>query len=184
MQREQAGERYGGIAVALHWLAAALIVAGFTLGLSMVELPLGRQKFQWYAWHKWIGITVFLLTCLRLGWRLRHPAPPPAAMPEWQQRASAATHGVLYALLLLIPLSGWIYSSSTGISVVYLGLIPLPDLVGKDRVLAATLKGTHISLNYVLLTLVCMHVAAALKHHFVDRDGVLARMLPRLKTKG
>ena len=184
MSREQTPQRYGGVAITLHWLVAALIVSGFTLGLSMVGLPLGRQKFQWYAWHKWIGITVFLLTCIRLLWRWGHPAPPPVAMPAWQERVSASTHGVMYALLLLIPLSGWLYSSSTGISVVYLGLVPLPDLVGKDRALAATLKGTHFSLNFTLLALVCIHTAAALKHQFVDRDAALMRMLPRLKSKG
>src|SRR5437773_10588267 len=104
-------ERYDGVAIALHWLIAAIVVAGFTLGLSMVDLPLSRQKLQWYAWHKWIGITVFLLTCVRLAWRLWHPAPAPAAMPLWQTRAASLSHGALYALLFAIPLSGWVYSS-------------------------------------------------------------------------
>jgi cytochrome b561/polyisoprenoid-binding protein YceI len=128
-----ATERYGRTAVTLHWLTAALIVCGFTLGLSMVGLPLSRRKLQWYAWHKWIGITVFLLTCARLTWRLGHPAPPPAPMPAWQQRASMVSHVLLYLFLLVIPVSGWLYSSATGVQVVYLGLIPLPDLVARDR---------------------------------------------------
>src|ERR1700733_11164347 len=121
--------RYSTTAIALHWMTAALIVAGFTLGLSMTGLPFGRQKLQWYAWHKWIGITVFLVTCLRLAWRAIHGAPAPlATMPQWRRRASVLVHGALYALLLLTPLSGWVYSSSTGVQVVYLGLFPLPDL--------------------------------------------------------
>jgi cytochrome b561 len=99
-------------------------------------------------------------------------------MPSWQVRASLASHAALYALMLAIPLSGWVYSSSTGVSVVYLGLVPLPDLVPKDREVAKTLLLVHRSLNYLLAAIVTIHVAAALKHQFVDRDGVLDRMLP------
>jgi cytochrome b561 len=179
-----ATERYGRTAVTLHWLTAALIVCGFTLGLSMVGLPLSRRKLQWYAWHKWIGITVFLLTCARLTWRLGHPAPPPAPMPAWQQRASMVSHVLLYLFLLVIPVSGWLYSSATGVQVVYLGLIPLPDLVARDRELGDVLKVVHVTLNFTLLALVSVHTAAALKHHFIDRDAVLSRMLPRTTKKG
>lgn len=177
-------ERYGKTAIALHWLTAALIVCGFTLGLSMVDLPLSRQKLQWYAWHKWIGITVFLLTCARLAWRLFHPAPPPPPMPAWQHRASMVSHVMLYAFLLVIPISGWLYSSATGVQVVYLGLLPLPDLVARDRDLGNVLKLVHVTLNFTLLALVCLHTAAALKHHFFDRDAVLARMLPLTGKRG
>jgi len=175
---EDASQRYGTTAIALHWLTAVLIVCGFTLGLSMVDLPLSRQKLQWYAWHKWIGITVFLLTCARLAWRWGHPPPPLPPMPAWQARAAHVSHIGLYALLVLIPISGWIYSSSTGVQVVYLGIVPLPDLVAKDRDLAQVLRLVHVTLNFTLLAVVCVHVAAALKHHFQDRDTVLTRMLP------
>jgi cytochrome b561 len=171
--------RYGATAIALHWLTALLIVAGFTLGLSMVGLPFSRQKLQWYAWHKWIGITVWLLTLSRLAWRWTHPAPPMELMPPWQQRTAVVTHALLYALLVVIPLSGWLYSSATGVQVVYLGLVPLPDLVPKDKATADVLRSAHVSLNFILLALVCIHTAAALRHHFVDRDAVLKRMLPR-----
>ncbi len=121
-------QRYGTTAIVLHWLTALLIVCGFTLGLSMVGLPISRQKLQWYAWHKWIGITVFLLTCARLAWRLWHPAPALPPMPAWEARAAVLSHRALYVLLLAIPLSGWSFSSASGVQVVYLGLIPLPDL--------------------------------------------------------
>src|SRR5262244_870378 len=104
--------RYTATAVVLHWLVAVLIVCGFTLGLSMVPLPLSRQKLECYLWHKSIGLTVFLLTCLRLAWRSLHPPPPLPPMPEWQRKTTAIAHGALYALLLLIPLSGWLSSSS------------------------------------------------------------------------
>jgi len=174
----QAPPRYTSTAVVLHWLAAALIVCGFALGLSMVPLPLSRRKLEWYLWHKSIGITVFLLTCVRLAWRTAHPPPVPPPMPDWQRRAASVSHGALYVLLLLIPVSGWLYSSATGVQVVYLGLVPLPDLVPKDKALAAILRACHVTLNFTLLALVCVHAAAALRHHFVDRDTVLWRMLP------
>jgi cytochrome b561 len=176
--------RYSTTSIVLHWLTAMLIVCGFTLGLSMVGLPISRQKLQWYAWHKWFGITVFLLTCARLAWRQWHPAPALPSMPAWQLRAAFVSHSALYVLLLAIPLSGWAFSSASGVQVVYLGLVPLPDLLPKDRRTAAILLLVHQTLNFTLLTLVCLHVAAALKHHFVDRDTVLTRMLPLKMKKG
>ena len=171
-------DRYNGAAIVLHWLTAVLIVANIGLGLSMVPLPISPRKLQWYIWHKWIGITVFLLTCARLGWRRVRAPPAPVAMPEWQRHAATVTHLLLYALLLLVPISGWLYSSATGVQVVYLGLIPLPDLVPNDKTWAAVLRATHLTLNFTLFALVCVHAAAAFKHHFVDRDPVLIRMLP------
>jgi len=184
MAIDESGSRYGGAAIALHWLTAVLIVANLALGLSMVPLPIIPRKLQWYAWHKWIGITVFLLTCARLAWRQARPAPPPVAMPEWQRRAADVTQALMYTLLLAIPISGWLYSSATGVQVVYLGLVPLPDLVPNDKALAGVLKETHVALNFTLFVLVCVHTAAALKHHFVDRDPALTRMLPRTRPKG
>lgn len=178
MTTAMAPARYTATAIALHWLAAALIVCNFTLGLSMVDLPLSRQKLVWFFWHKSIGITVFLLTCLRLAWRAGHRPPSAPPMAEWQRRAAALSHAALYVLLVLIPVSGWLYSSATGVQVVYLGLVPLPDLVPKDKALAAVLRACHVTLNFTLLGLVCVHAVAALRHHFVDRDTVLWRMLP------
>src|ERR1017187_861076 len=104
------------------------------------------------------------------------------AMVHWQRQAAVVAHALLYALLVVIPLSGWLYSSASGVEVVYLGLIPLPDPVSKDRALADILRNVHLTLNFTLLALVCIHVVAALKHHFVDRDAVLTRMLPRSRN--
>ena len=175
--------RYSKAAVALHWITALLIVANLLLGISMVPLPLSIRKLHWYSWHKWIGTTVFLLTCARLLWRLGHPAPPPVAMPAWQRHAATFAHALLYVLMLVVPVSGWIYSSSTGVQVVYLGLVPLPDLVPKDRELAAILKAVHVSLNITMVVVIAIHAAAAMKHHFIDRDEVLTRMWPRHRRK-
>jgi cytochrome b561 len=172
---------YTHTAIALHWLAGILILCGFTLGVSLKDLPISPQTLRLYGYHKWIGISVFLLAVARLAWRWAYPAPHPVPMPEWQRRAAAATHALLYAFMLVIPLSGWIYSSATGVEVVYLGLVPLPDLVPKDKALASVLKAVHVTLNYALLALVTVHAGAALKHHWIDRDDVLRRMLPFLR---
>lgn len=174
-------ERYNRGAIALHWLTAALIVANLLLGLSMVALPISPRKLHWYVFHKSIGVTVFLLTSLRVAWRAVRPHPAPVPMPVWQRRAAAVSHALLYLLLFVVPISGWLYSSATGVQVVYLGLVPLPDLVGKDRALGDALRIVHVSLNALLFTVVCVHVVAAIKHHFVDRDPVLVRMLPIVK---
>lgn len=171
-------ETYNRGAIVLHWLTAALIVANLLLGLSMVGMPISPRKLSWYLVHKSIGVTVFLLTSLRLAWRVIRPHPAPVPMPRWQRRSAAASHALLYVLLFVIPLSGWLYSSATGVQVVYLGVVPLPDLLAKDRALANVLRIVHLSLNALLFATICLHAAAAIRHHFVDRDRVLARMLP------
>lgn len=171
---------YTRTAITLHWLAGVLILCGFALGLWLKDLPISPQTLRLYGYHKWIGITVFLLAVTRLAWRWAHRAPAPVPMAQWQRRAALVTHGMLYALMLVIPLSGWLYSSAAGVQVVFLGLLPLPDVVAKDKALADVLKAVHITLNYTLLALVIVHAGAALKHHLIDRDDVLRRMLPFL----
>ena len=173
--------RYTGTAIGLHWIVVILIVAAWAVGLTMVDLPLSPQKLKLYSWHKWIGVTIFLLTLARLAWRAAHQPPTLShSIPAWQIRAAAVSHALLYALLFAIPLSGWLFSSASGVPVVYLGLVQLPDLVGRDKALAGLLKQVHVVLNWTLFVIACIHVTAALKHHLVDRDDVLARMLPFL----
>lgn len=175
---------YTRTAIALHWLVAVLILAALPLGLTMTEMPLSPQKLKFYSWHKWLGVTVFLLVLLRLVWRATHRPPPlPASLPAWQRHAADATHWLLYALMLAIPLSGWLMSSAKGFQTVYLGLIPIPDLLAKDEALGETLAAVHAVLAYTLMVLLTVHVAAALKHHWVDRDDVLVRMLPWIKPR-
>jgi cytochrome b561 len=181
IQPEHDTQRYTRAAIALHWLTAILVVANLLLGISMVGLPISPRKLHWYLWHKSIGITIFALTSGRLAWRALHRPPPPVPMPSWQRRAAVVSHALLYVLLFITPISGWIYSSATGVQVVYLGTFPLPNLVPKDKALADALRLVHVGFNSLLFAVVCIHVVAALKHHFVDRDTVLARMLPILR---
>ncbi|HJU23743.1 MAG TPA: cytochrome b [Casimicrobiaceae bacterium] len=182
LRQQHRSEAYNAGAIALHWLTAALVVTNLLLGLSMVALPISPRKLHWYLFHKSIGITVFLLTSLRVAWRAVHPHPTPVPMPRWQRRSAAISHALLYVLLFAIPISGWLYSSATGVQVVYLGVLPLPDLVAKDRALGDVLRIVHVSLNASLFAVLAVHVAAAVKHHLVDRDVVLSRMLPLLKS--
>jgi cytochrome b561 len=178
--RQFSKKKYGGVAILLHWLIALMIIGTFTLGLVMVDIPgLTPTKLKYFSWHKWAGVTILALACIRLLWRLTHAAPPyPAGMPRWQIGAAHLTHFLLYLLIFAVPLSGYFYTLSAGVPVVYLGLFPLPVLIAPHPELKAALKLTHYLLNMTLLALVCLHVLAALKHHFIDRDEVLKRMLP------
>ena len=175
--------RYSGTAMALHWLVAALIVAAFWLGWVMSDMPgLTPTKLKYFSWHKWLGVTIFMLAVLRLAWRTFNPAPPHlTSIPRWQQRAASAMHVVLYILIFVIPATGYLYSLAAGVPVVYLGLFPLPVLFEKNQLLKEVFGDLHTILNYTMAALVAIHAGAALKHHFIDRDATLARMLPFLR---
>lgn len=181
-------ERFGLVARALHWLTLVLLAGSFTLAISMVNMPLSPRKLEFYSWHKWVGVTIFLVVLLRLAWRLANPVPrQPESTPQWQRRLAALSHGALYAILIVMPVTGWIMSSALNLPVVYLGLVHIPSPFGVDRALGETLKVVHLTLAVVLLVLVTIHVLAALYHHLVLRDDVLRRMLPwsaRLRTPG
>lgn len=171
-------EGYTRTAIVLHWMTAALIVSGFGLGLYMEDLPLSPVKLRLFSYHKWIGVTVFLLAVCRLSWRAFHPAPPlPEKMPAWERLAARSTHFMLYGLMLIIPVSGWLMSSAHGFQTVYLGVLPLPDLLEKNKETAELLETVHSVLNKGMLLLVLGHASAALKHHFIDKDDILIRMI-------
>ena len=171
-------ERYTRTAMGLHWAIALLIFIAFPLGLYMHDLHLSPLKLKLYSWHKWIGITVFLLVVLRVLWRTTHRPPALPDIAQWQRIASHITHMLLYALMIAVPLSGWLMSSAKGFQTVWFGVLPIPDLIGKDRELGKQLATVHALLNYSMLVLAATHIVAALKHHFIDRDSVLRRMLP------
>jgi len=171
------------VAIALHWLLALAILGLFGFGLYMTGLPFSPTRLKFYNWHKWAGISILLLSVLRLLWRIAHrpPALPVAiseAMPTWQLRAYHTTHHLMYLLFFAVPLLGWAYSSAAGFPVVWFGQIALPDLVGADKALAELIKPLHKLSALALVGLAALHVAAALKHQWVDRDGLLQRMLP------
>ena len=170
--------RYDNVAIAFHWLLALMLVGSFCVGLYMSGLPFSIQRVKLFNWHKWAGMTILALTLLRLLWRLGHPPPPEAPGPHWQQLAAKTTHRAMYLLCLVIPVVGWAYSSAAGFQIVVFGVLPMPNLLSADKALAESIKPWHAWLAYALATLVLLHVAAGLKHHFVDRDGLLHRMRP------
>jgi cytochrome b561 len=174
----QSNGRYSGVAIALHWLMALLILCNFCLGLYMSDLPLSIQRLKLFNYHKWTGATILAIAALRLLWRLTHRPPSDLPAPRWQIRTAHVTHWALYALFFAVPLAGWAYSSASGFPVVVYGVIPLPDFVPKDKALAESFKELHEILAWVLFSLVAVHVAAAMKHTIVDRDGLLRRMVP------
>jgi cytochrome b561 len=171
--------RYTMTAIALHWLLALAILGSLGVGFYMADLPFSPLRLRLFNWHKWAGITIMALSGLRLLWRLTHRPPPDVPMQRWQRVAAHATHWALYALFFLTPLAGWAYSSAAGFPVVVYGVLPLPDFVPVDKALAETLKSRHHLMAFLLAAVVLLHIAAALKHHFLDRDGLLTRMWPR-----
>jgi cytochrome b561 len=175
--------RYGRMAMALHWLLAVLIVSAFAAGMYVADLPFSLAKLKWINWHKWAGMVILVLSVWRLAWRLTHrpPALPvriERAMPGWQRAAFHGTHHLMYLLFLAVPLLGWSYSSAKGYPIVWFGVLPLPDWVPVSESLAQVLKPLHALSAYGLMGLVALHVAAALKHQFIDRDGLIDRMRP------
>jgi len=173
-----ASTQYTRTAIYLHWVIALIIAVAFPVGLLMGDMAVTPFRIKVFVWHKWAGLTVLWLAFVRLGWRAMHPAPAaPVGMPQWQERGSKIVQWTIYALLFAVPLTGWMYSSAAGYGVIYLNLIPLPNLVDKSKELADQLHEIHENLNWTLFGLVALHAAAALKHHFIDKDNVLNSML-------
>ena len=169
-------------AIGMHWVVAGLIFLAFPLGLYMTGLPLSPDKLRYYSYHKWIGITVLFLAVWRVAARLMRTYPGvPDTLPAWERRLAFVMHCLLYGLGCAVPLSGWLMSSAQGFQTVWFGVLPLPDLIGQDKIWAADLKSVHESLSYLMLVLVTGHLLAALWHHFGVRDGVLTRMIPWLR---
>jgi cytochrome b561 len=175
------GPRYTRTAIWLHWLLALMIVGSFSVGVYMADLPFSPQRVKLYNWHKWAGVLILTLSAVRLLWRLAHRPPAPLPIPAWQQRSAHAAHMALYVLFFAVPLAGWAYSSAAGFPIVLFGVLPLPDFVPVDRDLSEAIKPLHGWLAYALASVAALHVAAALKHHFVDRDTTLQRLRPRLR---
>lgn len=174
-------ERYSGVAMLFHWVMAGVIIFAWYLGNGAEDLPAGERLVQ-ITLHKNIGSTILALVALRLIWRLvRRPPALPDTMTPLMRWVAAGTHWALYLVMFGMPLSGWLFSSAAGYPVLLGGLIELPALVDKSEALRDFAGGLHGLLGNVILALVVLHTLAALKHHFVDRDATLRRMLPRLR---
>ncbi len=169
---------YGLVAILLHWSMALLIIGMLTLGIYMEQLPISLEKLKLYGWHKEYGVIVLELGILRLIWRLYNIMPDlPAHMPLWEKFAARATHLIFYGYIFLLPLTGWLMSSAAGLTVSFFGLFLLPNLIGPDPNTMHLLKEVHKWLGYSLIGVIGLHTAAALRHHFIDKDDVLKGML-------
>ena len=175
-------KKYTATAMLVHWAMAIGLIGMFFFGLYMADLPVSPAKLKYYSWHKWAGVTLFALLAFRIVWRATHRPPElPMHMSRGEQFIAHAGHAALYLLMIAVPLSGWLMSSAKGFQTVWFGVLPLPDLLAKDKALGNLLETVHVVLNYTLIAVLLGHVGAALKHHFIDRDDVLIRMLPRRK---
>ena len=177
------GPRYSTVSLILHWVIAVLAVAQILL-ISASDQE-GPNQGLWMMLHKSGGVTILILTLVRIGWRLKHPAIPlPATTPRWQRLAARTTHVLFYAVLLIMPLTGWIAGSAAGRGFEYYGLFDFPLLpIGGGRETAGLMMDIHGAVVKGLYVLIALHVLGALKHQFVDRDGVLARMIPFLPAR-
>jgi cytochrome b561 len=170
--------QWGSVAKFFHWTIALAILGNGTFGLLMDLAHSPMQKINWLALHKSIGLTVLALVLLRVLWRWPDGRPREEPAPRWQQWAARAVHGVLYALILALPLSGWWFNSVTGKPLQWFKLFNLPALAAKNDELRHFAHGVHEYLFWFLLLVLVAHVGAALKHHVFDNDNVLRRMLP------
>jgi len=179
MQWRNSETRWGAVSIGLHWLVALGILGLVLVGLFMTEMPTSLNKVKVYALHKSIGITVLGLMLVRLVWRLMAGRPAPAsALPAWQEWAARLTHAGLYLGVFAMTISGWVYNSASNFPLRWFNLVSLPSLVEPDPELKAQALLVHQGALWLLLALICLHVGAALKHHFLDRDATLRRMLP------
>ncbi|HEX3847191.1 MAG TPA: cytochrome b [Steroidobacteraceae bacterium] len=184
MPSTPAPSRYGAVAQSLHWIIAALIVVQFTLAYSADDLPLGAHKLALLARHKSFGMTILMLAIVRVAWRAGHRPPDlPAGMSAIERFAARGTHVALYVLIFIMPLTGWTMSSAKNYSVSWFGLFTWPNLIGKNEQAFDALRTTHHTLGAILLGVAILHVLAALKHHFWNKDAVLRRMLPFTKPE-
>lgn len=172
-------QRYDPVARAFHWLVVLLLLAQYTTKLILpFTLPKSAAD-SINAWHLSIGSTILLIMLLRLAWRLTHrPPSPPADLPPALRLLSRANHWAFYAVLILLPLLGWITANAYGVTVYLAGLIPLPALAAPNKAFAEQLGHVHGAVALLLLALIALHIAGALYHALVKRDGVAQRMLP------
>lgn len=172
-------ERYSLPMMSLHWIIAVLIVAAFSLGTIMTDMKISPAKLKYYSYHKWLGVTILALVALRLIIRLFSKVPDsPEHMGQWQKKAANYTHALLYMLMFAVPLSGYFYTSAAGYPVVYLGLFELPTIITANPELKNNLKELHELLTNVMLVVVVLHILAAFKHQFLDKDKLIQRMMP------
>ena len=174
-----ASDSWGAPAKLFHWVTAALILAQIALGVMAASWRVSPAKLELFFWHKSNGMLILALVALRLLWRLANPPPElPSGMAAWERAAARLSHLLLYALMIAMPVTGWIVSSASNVPFRIFWLIPLPAIVAPDEPTADLVAWVHGGLAALLALVLVAHIGAALRHHFVKRDTVLERMLP------
>src|SRR5215510_16499931 len=172
-------DAWGAPAKFFHWTVALLIVAQIALGVTAVAWRISPLKLELFVWHKSVGMLILVLMLARLAWRLAGRAPElPPQTPRWERHAAHASHILLYALAVALPLSGWVINSAAAVPFSVFWLVPLPAIVAPDEHLEDLAKLAHFSLLVALCLVLAVHIGAALRHHFIKRNDVLLRMLP------
>lgn len=168
--------RYGLVAVLFHWFMACIIIALIGVGLYMSDLPLSPWRLKLYGLHKAFGLLVLVLAIARLSWRLLNVSPR-LDLPWYERWAAKSIHWAFYALMVLMPLTGWLMSSASGLPVSFFGLFTMPDLIAPNEHWRHFFNEMHEWIGYCLIGMITLHTAAAFKHHFFDQDDILRRML-------
>lgn len=169
-------ERFGIVAILLHWIIAALMIGLVILGLYMVQLPISLEKLRLYGWHKEYGFLVLGLAMIRIVWRLMNITPS-LSLPFWEEFAARSVHWIFYGFMFALPITGWLITSAAGLPASFFGLVTLPNLVAPNEELRLLFQGVHKWLGYAIIAVITLHGAAALKHHFINKDTILRRMI-------
>jgi cytochrome b561 len=170
---------WGALSKALHWIIVILIITQFVIASRAHNLPRGPALLEAWGWHKSFGMTILMLAVIRLAWRWMNPVPDLTAETRpWERVLARLSHVLLYGLIFALPLTGWLMSSAKNYPVSWFKIFQWPDLVAPDPAFSELMESTHHVLVKVLLAVALLHIAGALKHHFIDKNDVLKRMLP------
>lgn len=185
MYYKNTSQHYGCITITLHWLTVLLIIVQVLLAVYAGMEPIGLTKFVLLSRHKALGMLILIITLFRLIWRWSNPVPDfPTGMSPLERTLALLTHGCFYIILITMPIIGWFLSSAANTSINFFALFIFPDLIAPDKSLVAPLKLAHQLLAWSLAILLLLHIAAALRHHFICKDTILSRMLPLIKRRG
>jgi len=176
MQLLNTENRFGLMAIFLHWLMAILLIGLLILGLYMVSLPISHEKLKLYGWHKEYGFLALALAIFRLLWRLTNITPR-LSLPLWEKLAARSVHWAFYFFMFAMPLTGWLITSAAGLPASFFGWFVLPNLISPDEASRVLFQEMHRWIGYGLIATIVLHASAAFKHHFINKDDILRRML-------
>jgi cytochrome b561 len=177
MRIKNTHEHFGIVAITFHWVMALLLIGLVALGLYMTSLPNNLLKLKLYGWHKEFGSLVLILAMLRVMWRLHNILPSYATLTAFEHYASQIAHWLFYGFMFALPITGWIITSAAGLPISFFGLFLIPTLITPNLETMELFETIHEWLAYGLIATFCLHVLAALKHHFINKDDILKRML-------